>query len=468
MGGLCLSRLVIVSNRVADLEKQAQSGGLAVALGDALRSIGGVWFGWDGNIVEEDGLPLVKTETVQNNVTIATISMTERDYQEYYLGFANKVLWPVFHYRLDLSQFEPAYFEGYKRVNRTFATALAPLLRPDDVVWAHDYHLTSFAYELRALGAKQRLGFFLHIPFPPPELFQAIPSHDWLIKALFQFDVVGFQTSNDVNNFRRFVTELAQGRVHGDGRVEAFGRTIVAATFPIGIDVEEFAATAQTSAAASQIERLNRRTVVRSHIIGVDRLDYTKGLPERFKAYRKLLETHPEHWKAVTFMQIAPPTRIEVEAYANIRVELEGLSGAINGEFGDFDWTPLRYIHRSVPRNTLAALFRGCEVGLVTPLRDGMNLVAKEYIAAQDEKGPGVLVLSKFAGAAEELEEALIVNPYDLDEMATAMQTALQMPLGERQERHSALLKRIKRHDVRYWRESFLDVLAARTPGPAE
>ncbi len=455
-----MNRLVIVSNRVADLENQGQSGGLAVALGDAIRAVGGIWFGWDGNVVEED-TPLVVTETVQSNVTVATIPMTGQDYDEYYLGFSNKVLWPVCHYRLDLVQFEPAYFEGYKRVNKTFANALAPILRKDDLVWVHDYHLMSLASELRALGTKQRLGFFLHIPFPPPELLQAIPAHDWLIQALFHFDVIGFQTSNDASNFHRFVLEHAGGAMHGRGHIEAFGRTIIARDFPIGIDVEEFAAAAQTSEAASQIERLNRRTIVRSHIIGVDRLDYTKGLPERFKAFGKLLETHPEHLKTVTFMQIAPPTRIELEAYANIRKELEELSGAINGEFGDFDWTPLRYIHRTIPRNTLAALFRGCGAGLVTPLRDGMNLVAKEYVAAQNEEDPGVLVLSKFAGAAEELVEALIVNPYNIDDMANAMQAALKMPLRERKQRHGALLDRIKKHDVRHWRESFLSVLMA-------
>jgi trehalose 6-phosphate synthase len=460
VGGFYLTRLVIVSNRVADLEGQIQSGGLAVALGDAIRSVGGVWFGWDGNIVAEGAQPAT-TQTVQGDVTVATIPMTERDYQEYYLGFANKVLWPVCHYRLDLVEFEPAYLEGYKRVNRMFAAALQPLLQAGDLIWIHDYHLMSLASELRARGVKQRVGFFLHIPFPPPELLQAIPAHDWLVEALFQFDVIGFQTSNDVDNFCRFVVLHAGGELCEEGRVKAFGRTITAQAFPIGIDVEDFVAAAQTSDAASQIERLNRRTVVRSHIIGVDRLDYTKGLPERFKAFRKLLETHPEHTKTVTFMQIAPPTRIEVEAYANIRMELEELSGAINGEFSDFDWTPLRYIHRSVPRDTLAALFRGCEVGLVTPLRDGMNLVAKEYIAAQNENDPGVLILSQFAGAAEELEEALIVNPYNIDDMANAMQIALKMPLRERKQRHGALLGRIKKHDVRFWRKSFLDVLMA-------
>jgi trehalose 6-phosphate synthase len=453
-----VKRLVIVSNRVADLEKQVQSGGLAVALGDAIRAVGGVWFGWDGNTVDDE-TPLAVTETVQNNVTVATVPMTARDYDEYYLGFANKVLWPVCHYRLDLVKFEPAYFEGYKRVNKTFATALQPILKADDLIWVHDYHLMSLASELRQFGGRQRIGFFLHIPFPPPELLQAIPAHDWLIQALFQFDVIGFQTSNDANNFHRFVLEHSGGKTLGCGQLQAFGRTIIAKEFPIGIDVEEFAAAAQTPEAASQIERLNRRTIVRSHIIGVDRLDYTKGLPERFKAFRKLLETHPEHVKTVTFMQIAPPTRIEVEAYANIQKELEELSGAINGEFSDFDWTPLRYIHRTIPRTTLAALFRGCEVGLVTPLRDGMNLVAKEYIAAQNEDDPGVLVLSKFAGAAEELEEALIVNPYNIDDMANAMQAALKMPLRERKQRHNALFSRIMKRDVRQWRKAFLKVL---------
>ncbi len=458
-----MSRLVIVSNRVADLDNQVQSGGLAVALGDALRAIGGIWFGWDGNIVEE-GTPIDVRRTVQNDVTVATIPMTERDYEEYYLGFANKVLWPVCHYRLDLVQFEPGYLEGYKRVNKGFATALAPLLRPDDLVWAHDYHLMSLGAELRALGARQRLGFFLHIPFPPPELLQAVPAHNWLVEALFQFDVIGFQTTIDLGNFRRFVADHVGGKVFDDGRITAFGRTLIARSFPIGIDVDDFAAAARTPEAASQIERLNRRTVVRSHIIGVDRLDYTKGLPERFKAFRKLLELHPEHWKTVTLMQIAPPTRIEVEAYANIRTELEGLSGSINGEFGDFDWTPVRYVHRAMSRDTLAALFRGSEVGLVTPLRDGMNLVAKEYVAAQNEEDPGVLILSKFAGAAEELEEALIVNPYNIDDMANAMQIALRMPLEERKERHAALLRRIKTHDVSSWRKSFLEVLNSRVP----
>jgi trehalose 6-phosphate synthase len=351
-------------------------------------------------------------------------------------------------------------FEGYKRVNARFASELAKLIEPDDVIWVHDYHLMSLAAELRAHGITQRIGFFLHIPFPPPEMLHAIPMHDWLVEVLFQFDVLGFQTAADVSNFRRFVEDQLGGRVL-DRRMRAFNRTVYAGDFPIGIDVDAFRASARTQNATMQIDRLNRRFLDRTHIIGVDRLDYTKGLPERLKAFRRLLELYPEYHrnKSVTLMQIAPPTRIEVEAYANIRTELEGLSGAINGEFGDFDWTPVRYIHRSVERDTLAALFKGSQVGLVTPLRDGMNLVAKEYVAAQEECDPGVLILSRFAGAAEDLVEALIVNPYDIDDMAHAMATALRMPLPERQERHAALLARVRARDVRSWRESFLEVL---------
>lgn len=453
-----MSRLVVVSNRVAYLEKKNQSGGLAVALGDALRDSGGMWFGWDGTVVEED-TPLATNVCQQGKVTIATVPLTRRDYEEYYVGFANQVLWPVCHYRLDLVAFETSYFDGYRRVNARLADALAPLLRPDDVIWVQDYHLFSLASELRSRGVKQRIGFFLHIPFPPPGVLLAVPVHQWLIKSLFAYDVIGFQTNIDVLNFQRVVAENIGGKVLSDGRVMAFGRTVIARSFPIGIDVDSFVAMAHTSAAEEAIERLNRRHLARSHIVGVDRLDYTKGLPERMKAFRRLLELYPDKQKTVTLMQIAPPTREDVAAYTDIREELEQLSGSINGEYGDFDWTPVRYMHRNVSRERLAALFRGSEVGLVTPLRDGMNLVAKEYIAAQDENDPGVLVLSRFAGAAEDLEEALIVNPYDIDDIAHALEQALTMPLDERRSRHKALFRRVCERDAANWRNSFMAAL---------
>jgi trehalose 6-phosphate synthase len=459
-----MSRLVVVSNRVADLEKNVQSGGLAVALGDALRQSGGLWFGWDGKVCE-DGAALETNVVKKGSVTVATVPLTRADYEEYYIGFSNQVLWPACHYRLDLVNFKTNYLEGYRRVNKRIADALVEQLRPDDVIWVHDYHLISLASELRARGVANRIGFFLHIPFPPPGVLLAVPVNSWLVKSLFSFDVVGFQTNADVINFQRFISEHSDGQVLSDGRLIAFGRTIIARAFPIGIDVDAFYTMSRTPAAEEVIERLHRRLLARSHIIGVDRLDYTKGLPERMKAFRRMLELFPDKRRAVTLMQIAPPTREDVAAYTDIREELEKLSGSINGEFGNFDWTPVRYIHRNIPRQTLAALFRGCQVGLVTPLRDGMNLVAKEYVAAQNDDNPGVLVLSRFAGAAEDMEEALIVNPYDIDDIAHALQQALMMPVEERQARHRALIDRIRTRDAKNWRESFLGTLSPQTHG---
>ncbi len=454
-----MSRLVVVSNRVVDLENVAQSGGLAVALGDALKEGHGVWFGWDGKVVEGQKSFQV-SETQQDDVTICRVSLSEKDYEEYYLGYSNKVLWPTFHYRLDLADFEPQFVEGYRRVNAQLADSLAKILEPDDLIWVHDYHLIPLASELRARGLKHKIGFFLHIPFPPPDILVAVPEHEWLMRTLFSYDVVGFQTVGDVGNFTRYVTDHAGGEV-GDGcHVTCYGREILVREFPIGIDVDAFWEMAHTQEANDQIDRLHRRSMARAHIIGVDRLDYTKGLPGRLKAFRRLLELYPENVKAATLMQIAPPSREDVAAYTDIRQELEGLSGAINGQFGDFDWTPVRYIHRALPRRTLAALFRGSHVGLVTPLRDGMNLVAKEYIAAQDKEDPGVLILSQFAGAAEDLGEALIVNPFDIDEMATAMQRATTMSIDERRERYDALIRKVRRRDVKAWRTEFLSALS--------
>ncbi len=454
-----MSRLVVVSNRVADFENASQSGGLAVGLADALSARGGIWFGWDGNVVSA-GTRVPPTKKTYGNVTTITLPLTRKDYNQFYVGFSNSVLWPSFHYRLDLIKHESAFLTGYKRVNSKFADGLSPLLEDDDIIWVHDYHLIPLAQELRKRGHRHRIGFFLHIPFPSHETYSATPGHDWLGKALLSYDLVGFQTSTDVENFTNMIKMEFGGDaqtegdiIHTEERLTRFGR------FPIGIDVDAFRAIAHSDEAAEQIANLQRRTLVRTHIIGVDRLDYSKGLPDRLKGFRRLLERYPEIHKRVTLMQIAPPTRENVEAYSDIREELEKLSGAINGEFADFDWTPVRYIHRAIPRHILAALFCGSQIGFVTPLRDGMNLVAKEYVAAQRDDNPGVLVLSKFAGAAEEMEEALMVNPYDVDDMAENLHAALQMPLGERIERQKALLQRIKRHDARHWQASFLDSL---------
>jgi trehalose 6-phosphate synthase len=429
-----------------------------VAVVDALRDTSGVWFGWSGEVVDDVqkiGLKLERHE----NVTAATQALTEAEYQSYYLNYANRALWPVFHYRLDLAVFDNAALEVYQAVNGRFAQSLAGLLAEDDLVWIHDYHLIPLAAELRALGVKNRIGFFLHIPFPPPEIISAVPEHSSLFDTLFAYDVVGFQTDNDVANFGRYVEDTAAQVTPDTHPFRAAQRSMKAKAYPIGISVEAFHEMAFTEDADERIRRL-KRGAIDQHIIGVDRLDYSKGLPDRLRSYHRFLENFPHHRKNTVLMQIAPPTREELSAYSDIKTELEQLSGSINGEFGDFDWTPVRYIHRSVSRDTLAALFRGSRVGLVTPLRDGMNLVAKEYIAAQNTKDPGVLILSQFAGAAADLREALIVNPYDPDEVATAMNTALTMDLEERKDRHSCLLSRINSRDAARWRQSFIADLA--------
>ena len=454
-----MRRLVIVSNRVADPECQA-AGGLAVCILDGLRERGGMWFGWSGQIVPKES-DIGAACTKHDNVTLVTMPLTEQDYQEYYLGFCNAALWPVHHYRLDLARFTQENSEAYRRVNARFAEALAPLLNISDLIWAHDYHLIPLAHELRARGVRNRIGLFLHIPFPPPDILVAVPEHEWLMKAYFEYDILGFQTKTDQVNFCRFACEHMGGEMASNEVLRVCGNIVSVSTFPAGINVDSFAAMAKHPDSEKQIQWLHRRGEARVNIIGVDRLDYTKGLPDRFRSFKRLLELYPQNCKLVTLMQIAPPTREEVKAYADIRHELEALSGEINGQFGDFDWTPVRYVHRSVPRNTLAALYRGSQIGLVTPLRDGMNLVAKEYVAAQDEENPGVLVLSRFAGVAEDLQEALIVNPYDAEDVAHAIQAAIAMPREERIERHRALLARVREHDACNWMSGFLRALDA-------
>jgi trehalose 6-phosphate synthase len=451
-----MNRLVVISNRVADLRKATQTGGLAVGLADAVKERGGIWFGWSGRKLKEPGEP--KVEKI-GKVTQISVTLTPDDYAAYYVGYANSVLWPLFHYRLDLVDFHQAFLEGYRRVNEKFAEAVLPFLKPDDIVWVHDYHLIPLAAELRKRGCRQRIGFFLHIPFPPPDLLAAAPNHEWLMRCLFEYDLIGFQTRGDRGNFRRYVEEQVGLEAIGEDLFSFGGHTFRTGAFPIGIDVDHFEKLARNSSEEVAIDEMRRKVLGRKQIIGVDRLDYSKGLPDRFKAFGRLLERNPEMQKKVTLLQIAPSSRQELKSYADIKEELAGISGTINGRFADFNWTPIRYIQRNVPREKLAALFRASQVGFVTPLRDGMNLVAKEFVAAQDMEDPGVLVLSQFAGAAEEMIEALIVNPYDMDDMAENLLRALRMPLEERRERQEALLCRIRKQDARAWLDGFLAAL---------
>jgi trehalose 6-phosphate synthase len=448
-----MSRIVLVSNRVADLSKAAQAGGVVVAIADVLRSRSGLWLGWDGRIGERSEELRTKPDIIESgNAAVATLALSNREHRDYYVGYSNNVLWPVFHSRLDLAQFEAGYYQRYLDVNKRFAHALRPLLRPDDTIWVHDYHLIPLGMELRSLGVENPIGFFLHIPIPPAQMFLAIPEHRELARGLAAYDLIGLQTKVDVGNLIDYLQDGVLGRLLQDGRIRAFDRELAIASFPVGIDVDSFLASRPKRSRQPQPSSTVR-------LIGVDRLDYTKGLPQKFRAFGRFLDKYPDYRRKVILSQIAPPTRESVVAYADIRQELETLSGTINGKFGELDWVPIQYIHRSTPRKMLVDVFRQSRVGFVTPLRDGMNLVAKEYVAAQNANDPGVLMLSRFAGAAEQLKQALIVNPYDVEEMADAIKVALEMGLEERRERHSALLAGIRAHDVFDWYRSFLHSL---------
>ena len=394
-------------------------------------------------------------------MTVATVDLEEADLNEYYNGYANKTLWPLFHYRQDLTAYDRSFDEGYQRVNRRFAETLAPLIEEGDLIWVHDYHLIPLARELRELGIKNRIGFFLHIPWPAHQLLITLPRHRQLVEALFAYDLVGFQTPEYRQAFEEYVVNEARGVAAGEDQLRAFGRTLRTGAFPIGIDAQDFAELSQSATARRTHDVMAAHTAFRKMVIGVDRLDYSKGVEERFLGFERLLAAHPELRREVLFLQIAPISREGVEAYREIRARLDALSGRINGEYADIDWNPVRYVNRNYRRDELAGIYRAAKVALVTPLRDGMNLVAKEFVAAQDPTDPGVLVLSRFAGAANQLKSALIVNPNSPEEIAEALHRALSMDLMERIERWRALFDNVQREDVTAWRDAFVRALAA-------
>jgi len=452
-------RLVIVSNRVAMPKKNGGSaGGLAVGILAALRDHGGVWFGWNGELTDRSaGNPDIVTH---GKIDYATIALNERDFEQYYNGYSNKVLWPVCHYFLDFIRYYPEDYEGYRRVNGVFAAKLAPLLKPDDILWVHDYHLIPLAAELRNAGFDNPIGFFLHVPFPSYEALRAAPGHEYLLRCLCAYDVIGFHTAGDLAAFQTCIREPIVGAEFLDmHRIKVPGGELLADVFPIGVDVDEIRRLAAEAKELRQVQNLVRSLGGRQLIIGVDRLDYSKGLLQRFLAYERLLEKYPNAQKNVTLMQIAPPTRTGVRAYDEIRSELEQASGRINGRFAETDWVPIRYLNKGIARKPLMGLFRSAAAALVTPLRDGMNLVAKEYVAAQDPENPGMVVLSSLAGAARELTDAVIVNPHDRDEIADGIATAINIPLKDRRERHAAMMAILRKNDITAWRTRFVEAL---------
>lgn len=460
-------RLVIVSNRVTipDRHEKAAAGGLAVALREALETQGGLWFGWSGQQSDSSAVRSIE----RGKVTYAVTDLSEAERQSYYLGFSNRALWPNMHYRLGLTEFSRTDYAGYLAVNRRFAKALVGLLEPTDVLWIHDYHLIPLAAELRRRGVKNRIGYFHHIPWPPAEVFGALPFSSTLISMVGAYDLIGMQTAVDVANITNGLVSLC-GAVADGGRVRMGRRETLIQPFPIGIDVEAFRklAAASVRTAPGPIRTTKQSLGERKLVIGVDRLDYSKGIVQRLEAFGQFLRSHPEHRGRVGLLQIAPPSRSDVPEYAELDRQSDETAGRLNAALGEFDWTPIRVVKKAYSRTALAGFYRRAQVGLVTPMRDGMNLVAKEYIAAQDPLDPGVLVLSRFAGAAQQMGEALIVNPYDTHEVADAIRTALAMPKSERIRRFRLLYDAIAETDIAWWTERYLAALIGSGAGARE
>ena len=456
-----MSRLIVISNRVAVPKARGVAGaqgGLAGALNSALKENGGIWFGWSGqetaeftgsiNMAREDG------------VTFATVDLSEQDVEEYYNGYANRTLWPLFHYRIDLAEYEREFGKRYELVNERFADSVAPLIEDDDLIWVHDYHLIPLGERLRARGVTNRMGFFLHTPWPPTRLLVSLPYHERLVRTLIEYDLVGFQNDEWLESFLHYCRKEMGAEVNEEtGEIRLDGRVCCAKAFPIGIDHEHFAAQGDTEEAQNAHRRLTQSTRNRTAMIGVDRLDYSKGLPERIDGIGRFFDQHPDRVRDLVYIQIAPPSRADISTYQDIRETLEQKTGQINGARSEVDLVPIRYVNKGQSTAELFGFYRASKIGLVTPLRDGMNLVAKEYVAAQDPEDPGVLILSRFAGAAQQLQDALLVNPHSPDDLAHNIGKALDMPLAERKQRWEKLMQSVTKDNVVRWREDFVSQL---------
>jgi trehalose 6-phosphate synthase len=455
-----VARLIVVSNRVAVPDQDVPAGGLAVGVLSALQGPdGGIWFGWSGKTVDA---PAAEPEMQEKDgIRFLTIDLPSADFEAYYTGFCNGSLWPLHHYFPGSFRYDAAEFAAYLAINRRFADALVKLIREGDIVWIHDYQLIPLGSLLRQAGIKARIGFFLHIPYPNIAVLRLMPPYAELVRALCEYDLVGFQTREDLDGFNSAVKSVYNGQADFRDEYIAVGRRRVGVgVFPIGVDVDVVAREAEEARDDDQVKRLIQGLLGRKLLLGVDRLDYSKGLVERFTSYQTLLETCPELQGSITFIQIAPLSRVDVAAYADLREALERTAGHINGRFADTDWTPIRYLNKEFSHRTLSGFLRIANVGVVTPVRDGMNLVAKEFVAAQDPDDPGVLVLSSLAGAAQELSGALLVNPYDKTAVAAALQRALVMPLTERRTRNQDMVTALRSNSIARWHESFVARLA--------
>ena len=470
-------RLVVVSNRLpVALEKNGDSqrlkpgsGGLVTALTPILKDRGGIWIGWLGTT---ETLSIRQLRTILGPASeecgfrLYPVLLSDEEAEQFYYGFANEVLWPLFHDLQTRCRFDPAYWRSYVAVNAKYARVVARHTQEDDLVWIHDYHLMGLSAALKEMGVKRRYAFFLHIPFPPPDLFLKLPWREQLLRMLLQNDLIAFQTLRDRRNFLGSLRVLdRRTAVSGRGpaiKVTSMGYAANVAHLPISIDFKGFSRQAKQPDVAAQAKQLKETYHCKHLIIGVDRLDYTKGIPERLNAFRLALKRYPELRGNTTLVQIVVPSRERVPAYGALKGEIDALVGQINGEFTQDGWVPVVYRYQSIPRDELVAHYRAADVALVTPLKDGMNLVCKEYCACQVED-PGVLILSEFAGAASQLGGgALLVNPYDVEGMADALCRALTMPLSQRRRRMRLLRRNITQEDIFWWVDNFLRTAAGK------
>ena len=473
-----MNRLVVVSNRLPASLKQEDgqwtvkqgSGGLVTALAPVLRNRGGVWIGWSGAAesgVDVDGL--LSDFSAEAGYELCTVPLTGQEVEDYYFGFSNEIIWPLFHDLQSRCRFHPRYWRSYLDVNFKFAETVARRSTPDDYIWIHDYHLMHQAFFLKSMGVKRRIGFFLHIPFPTPDIFMKLPWRWKVIQALTEYDLLGFQTVQDRRNFVRCLQRLMpEARVKGRGAVVTVNlgsRSFRLGAFPISIDFNQFSEMAKRDDVARNAFELKEALRHRKIILGVDRLDYTKGIPERIRSVQTLLKRYPDLRGKVNFIQIAVPSREEVDEYRDLRQEIEQLVGRVNGEFSIPGWVPVHYHYRSLPHEELVAYYAAADIALVTPLRDGMNLVAKEYCACNNA-GDGVLVLSEFAGAAAQLQKnAYLVNPYDMEGVSKALHRAVHWSKDERRASMTRLRDQVRRNNIFWWVDSFLLAGIAKTLG---
>jgi trehalose 6-phosphate synthase len=451
--------IIVVSNRVAQIQAdEPMTGGLASALLPIVKESGAIWVGSSGRVRDASRQDSFAEIEALGTGTLATVNLPAPHYKGYYEGFSNSALWPALHSRADLIRVTVEDYRSYREINAFMARSLLRFSRADASYWIHDYHFLALGAELRKLGIQQPIGFFLHTPWPARTAIASVPHHQELVRAMLAYDQIGFQTDDDRQNFIEYVEHELGLSVTDDVVVSEYGRSRVG-TFPIGINVDEFAARAATAAARPDVSRLRASLRKIKLILGVDRLDYSKGIANRVRAIDRMLSTEPELKRQVALLQIAVPTRGEIEAYCQLKTEIATLVGEVNGRHADVDWMPIRYLNKSFAQSTLAGFYRAAQVGLITPLHDGMNLVAKEYVAAQDPADPGVLVLSEFAGAAKELDAALLVNPHDTDGMARRISDALVMPAEERRARWLAMIGKLRSVSAPSWFSDFVHAL---------